>query len=121
MKTRHVIIGIAVGLVLLLAVGLLASGFLWGRSYYHHGPGMMWDDGLYGGMHSFGGGTAMILFWVLLLAAVIGGAALLIGGLTRQASRTDEGEDASLEILRQRYARGEIGREEFERMREALG
>jgi putative membrane protein len=121
MKTRQVIVGIAVGLVLLLVVGLLAGSSLWGRSYYHHGPGMMWDDGFYGGMHSFGGGAATILFWILLLAAVIGGAALLIGGLARQASRTAEGEDASLEILRQRYARGDIGREEFERMREALG
>jgi len=120
MKARNVIIGIAVALVLLLLVGLLAGGAVWGNNYYNHGPGMMWEDGFYGGMHTFGGGTLMILFWVLLLGLVVGGGALLIGGLTRQAPRPAEPEDGAVAILRQRYARGEIDREELERMREVL-
>lgn len=123
MKARHVIIGVAAGLVLLLVVGLLAGASaaqLDSRTDYHHGPGMMWGNGLYGGMHGFGGAAAMILFWILLLAAIVGGAALLIGGLARPVRGEVGLQEAPLEILKRGYARGEIDRDEFEQRREAL-
>ena len=152
MKTRHVRIGIAVGLVLLLAVGLLAGGSLWGRSYYHHGPGMMWDDGLYGGsvtpvarsaarsssacarpwareadtMMGLGMGTGlfglvlMLLFWGGLIALAL----WLVRSLFPQALRSPERaayrEANAREILDRRFARGEIDRDEYNRMRETL-
>ena len=43
-----------------LMLGLLIGGSLWGRNYYHHGPGMMWGSGFPYGMHTFGGGIGMI-------------------------------------------------------------
>jgi len=121
MKTRNVIIAVAVGLVVVLVLaGLFVGGSVWSRSDYHHGPGMMWDDGVYGGMHSLGGGAAMMLFWGLLLAALVGGGVLLFGSLTRQSRGAIEDEETPLEILKRRYARGEIDRDEYNQMKETL-
>jgi len=60
------------------------------------------------------GGVFMILFWV----AVI----LLIIWLYRQITGAQGvvQADSALEILKQRYAKGEIGKEEFERMKKDL-
>ncbi|MFV2041365.1 MAG: SHOCT domain-containing protein [Candidatus Hydrothermarchaeales archaeon] len=60
------------------------------------------------------GGVFMILFWV----AVI----LLIIWLYRQITGAQGvvQADSALEILKQRYARGEIGKEEFEKMKKDL-
>jgi hypothetical protein len=85
LKTRNVLIGALVGLAALLVMGLLIGGSLWGRNYYHHGPGMMWGSGFPYGMQTFGGGIGMILVWVAVLGLIVGGGALLVGGLTRQA------------------------------------
>ena len=51
---------------------------------------------------------AMLLFWGLVIAGIV----LVIRWLARQGGGA--GSDAALEILRQRYARGEINKEEFE-------
>ena len=67
-----------------------------------------------GGMW-FGGGF-MWLLWIVLIAAVIYAIVALVRGSSPQRN---DGNDA-LEILRQRYARGEIDEEEFERRRREL-
>jgi len=67
-----------------------------------------------GGMW-FGGGL-MWLLWIVLIAAVIYAIVAVVRGTSPQRN---DGNDA-LEILRQRYARGEIDEEEFERRRREL-
>jgi putative membrane protein len=59
-----------------------------------------------------------LLFLFLLLAGVVVVIVVLVArpGQNAGSSRSDD----ALEILRQRYARGEIDREEYERMREDL-
>ncbi len=65
-----------------------------------------------GGLGLAGGGLLMLLFWgVLVVAAVVGVRWLWDQG--RPAAGRGR-EESSLEILKRRYARGEIGREEFE-------
>ncbi len=65
----------------------------------------------------------MVLFWALVIAALILGIRWLIRADQRgrvpppSAPRPDD----PLEILRQRYARGEIDDEEYERRRKTLG
>lgn len=76
-----------------------------------------------GGMMGWGGfgfgsfwWLIMLLFWVL----VIGGVVLLVAALVRQAPASDTGGSRALEILRERYARGELTREQYEQMRRDL-
>jgi putative membrane protein len=59
--------------------------------------------------------VAGMLFWTLVVSLVVWGAARLFAG--RAAERGDE---TMLEILKKRYARGEITSAEFEQARHQL-
>jgi len=64
------------------------------------------------------GGFFMILWWVLIIVGIV----LLVKWLATSsspASRIAGGGDA-LELLKQRYARGEIEKEEFEQKKRDL-
>ncbi len=79
---------------------------------------MMWGWGGWGGYGGWGhwvGGMFMLLFW----AAVITGLVFLIRYLVRMG-RERGGEGDALEILKRRYARGEIDKQEFEAKRKDL-
>lgn len=87
----------------------------WGRGGWGMHPGMEWGYGT----HWFGG-ILMIVFWI----AVIVGIIVLIRWLILSTRPGDSGKgrsDSALEILRQRYARGEIDQEEFEQKKRDLG
>ncbi len=58
------------------------------------------------------GGLWMVLFWGIILGGVIWAVSRLAGG--RDAGRSP------LDIAKERYARGEISAEEFERIRHDL-
>jgi putative membrane protein len=79
---------------------------------------MMFDNWGYGGPGFFGMGFGMLLFWALLVVGVIVLLRWLSTGPDRRAPPA-EGTSA-LDILAQRYARGEIDREEFEQKRHDL-
>lgn len=74
------------------------------------------------GHHSFMGGgmgIIMIIFWLL----IIGALALLISGMvnvTRGTGQRGREQYEPLEILKQRYARGEIDKAEYEEKRRVL-
>ena len=70
---------------------------------------MMW------GAWGFGMMIMMLLFWALIIVAVVLGIRWLLG----QGKETRG--DPALEILRQRYARGEINKDEFEAKKKDLG
>lgn len=69
-------------------------------------------------MHGFGGyglgmgvgSIFMILFWAVIIYLLF----TLLRGNTRQSS------DSAIEILRERYAKGEISKEQFEQMKKEL-
>jgi len=69
---------------------------------------MMW------GAWGFGMMIMMILFWVLVIVAVVLGIRWLLG------QEKEARADSALEILRQRYARGEINKDEFDAKKKDL-
>ncbi|BAV33283.1 hypothetical protein SCL_0967 [Sulfuricaulis limicola] len=63
------------------------------------------------------GGIGMILFWVLIIAGIV----VLTKWLADGPRRSDTPrENSALDVLKQRYARGEINREEFEQKKRDL-
>jgi putative membrane protein len=79
-----------------------------------------WEWGMHPMAWMWGAGglimmLTMLVFWGLVIAALV----LAVRWLLTADRRP--GRDTALEILRERYARGEIGREEFEARRRDLG
>jgi putative membrane protein len=118
---RGLWLALAVLVVVLLAGPALAGGVM--------GPGMV-GPGMMGGYGagSVGGGSwglAVGLGWLSMLAfwgALIVGVVLLVrwlGGSTGAGGRG--GGESALEILKRRYAAGEITKEQYEEMRQTLG
>jgi len=68
-----------------------------------------------GGGMLFGGG--MWVFWILVIVAIIFGIKVAVGGNERNDNHAEE---SPLEILKKRYAHGEIDEEEFSRRRKDL-
>lgn len=84
----------------------------------------MYDWG-YGAMphmgFGFGGWILMILFWVFLVVAVVVVIKWLVASPRSHSDSSSElRRNRALEILRERYARGEIDNEEFEERRRRL-
>jgi len=59
------------------------------------------------------GGFGMILFWIVLVATII----ILIKTFSNSSQKGDYRSKTSLNILKERYASGEITRDEFEKMK----
>ncbi len=79
---------------------------------------MMWYWGEWGWLAA----ALMMLFMVLFWGGIIALIAWLVIRTTRSASHgsTIPGEQSPLDIARERYAKGEISRDEFERIRKDL-
>lgn len=71
------------------------------------------------GMMGGGMGIIMFLFWILIIGALVLFISAMVDGVS--GSRRDRNEASeSLNILKQRYARGEIDKVEYEKMRREL-
>ena len=111
-------IGIVIAsiLVLLVGAGLIASSG-WGRGYGWGmmGPGMM---GGWGGFPFMGP-----VFGLVFICLIIGGVVWLVQSRSREEPRPGAGRTASetpLEILKRRYASGEVTKKQFDEMRRTL-
>lgn len=95
------------GVVLIILLVILALAF-----FYFGGHGHMW--GGEGSMYLLHGGGYL---WIVLLI-VLGLAAYLI--LQNVQPRSGADGDSPLDILKKRFARGEINREQFDEMKKKL-
>ncbi len=80
---------------------------------FRHGWGM--------GMHTFTGGILMFLFWALIIVGIV----YLIKNINTGSNQENNNQyhskkDKAIEIARERYANGEISKEEFECLMEDL-
>ena len=73
----------------------------------------MWGNGHGWMMHGDGMGFGFIV-WLVILAAIIAGAVWFVRAQSRASSqKLLERRSPALEVLEERYARGEINREEY--------
>lgn len=79
--------------------------------YWYGGP---WSGGLSGGW--YGGGIVMMLPMLLVLGLLIWGGVLLMRKLSQPAQGNRAVGGTVQEILKERYAKGEISRDEFAQM-----
>ncbi|MCB2190668.1 MAG: SHOCT domain-containing protein [Deltaproteobacteria bacterium] len=108
---RHIkekMLMIAFGLMLILPSNSWAQKEAGYNDYW--GPHMMWGGGWMGGF-------SMIIFWLLVILAIYLGSKWAI----RKGNSQDivRGENA-LDVLKRRYASGEIDREQYLSMKEDL-
>jgi putative membrane protein len=75
-----------------------------------------WGMGFGAGWGMGFGGPFMILTWALVIAAII----VLVKWLADRSTGGSAGDKPPLEILRERYARGEIDRQEYEQKKREL-
>jgi putative membrane protein len=106
-KTALIIGGVAVALLIILpwVLGMVLG---W-QGYGMMGPWMM------GG---FGWMWLMPVLWILFLGLIIWAIVALVRGLSQTGDSRPA--DSALEILKRRYAQGEIDREEYEEKRKTL-
>ena len=100
----------AAAIVILLAVlspFLMMGGMMMG-------PGMM---GGWGGVVSPWPGMLVSFFWLLILAGI---GLVAVWGFRRMSSGEAGSIRQPLDILKERYARGEVTREQFEQVRKDL-
>jgi putative membrane protein len=107
---RTIVLTIAIVVLALVVLPLLWGGMMMGPGMF--GPGVM--GGWVGAGPWFGG--LGLIFWMLILA----GLGLVVAWAVRQPSRPDQRNDQPLDILKSRYARGELTREQYEQMRRDL-
>ena len=86
---------------------------------YPYGPGMMWGGGWYGMLF----GPLFMILWLVGLIAAVG---LLSRWFAPPWHGSSPPHDAPpgrtpIDILKERYARGEIDKEEFDERRAVLG
>jgi putative membrane protein len=120
--TRKLLIGFGVLLVVTLSFsvlmgGMMAPGFMTSADQAGQGPfglGMMRGHGWMWGLGMGFGGLVMLAFW----GVVVVGVMLLIrsiGGFP-----ADHGPETPLNVLKRRYAAGQLTREQYEQMRKDL-
>ena len=104
-------------LVILIIISVMGPVFM--PDHYANSPFSFWDSFACPG-YFFGGG--MFIFPVIMLVIMLAFIYLIFGRGDFRPPWQDSGRDSdnALDILRKRYARGEVSREEFEQMKRDL-
>ncbi|MFH1647513.1 MAG: SHOCT domain-containing protein [Chloroflexota bacterium] len=110
LKTALIIGGIIVAVLVILP---LIFGALWGWQGYGYG---MMGTGMMGGISTM---FIMPVLWIVVIGLIVWA---VVAAVRRpgESDSTVRSADSALEILKRRYARGEINREEYEAKKKDL-
>ncbi len=110
-KTALIIGGIVIAILIIVPLVFGAVSGWQGEGWGMMGPGMM------GG---FGWMWLMPIFFIIFWGLVIWGIVALVRGLNAPRDSDSAKADSALEILKRRYAKGEITKEEYEEKKHDL-
>lgn len=110
------IIAVVVIVAALIFIPTVMMGFMYGYRGWQMGRGMM---GYGEGMMGFGWGPS-ILIWLILIVLIVLGIYLFFSSSKAEKGSVAPPEGRAIEILNERYAKGEITREDYLRMKEEL-
>ena len=82
---------------------------------WHMGPGMMHGWGM-----GWVGGIFMIIVWVLVIVGLVFLVKWLVQNTKSDADKSRPGSPSAMDILKERYARGDIDKQEFEEKKKDL-
>lgn len=110
LKKTLIIGGIIVAVLVILSV---VPGLLWGWQGYGYG---MMGPGMMGGYSTM---FLMPILWIVVIGLIIWA---VVAAFRRpgESDITSRSADSALEILKRRYARGEIDKEEYEAKKKDL-
>ena len=111
LKTALIIGGIIIASIVILSV---VPGLLWGGQY--RGWGVMMGPGMMGG---YGTMFLMPILWIAIIGLIVW--AVATAARHGESSGSDStATPSALEVLKKRYARGEINKEEYEEKKRDL-
>ena len=116
--TGVIVIGIILVLLLIGACGFVAIPWMGGYGSGNWGMMGPWMMGGFG--FPFSGGIGVLIFGVFIIVGIALLVAWFAGRAGQSSVSTTRGE-SPLDILKVRYAKGEITREQYEEMRRDLG
>jgi putative membrane protein len=111
-KTALIIGGTVLAVFIILPIIL---GIVFRSGYDNWGWGMMGPGLMYG----YVGGWLMMIVMVAFWGLIIWGIIVLVRYLSRNGQNYSQ-DNSSLDILKRRYAQGEINKDEYEEKRKAL-
>lgn len=85
----------------------------YGHMHNGWGPMMGWGNTMFGGI-------GMLLFWGVIVVLVVLFARSFVGAAGRQSPSLPHSGSTALDILQERYAKGEINKEEYEQRKKTL-
>jgi putative membrane protein len=110
------VLGLFASLLLMISLYPWNMALAQGGRYedWHTGPGMMgnWNMGWFGGIF-------MVVFWILIVVGLVSVIKWLVQA-TGNRRRGDQSGSRAMDILKERYARGEIDKVQFEDMKRDL-
>jgi putative membrane protein len=114
LKREHKII-LVIGAMIAAALIIFTVSIMLQQDWHMNGFGMMRGSGIRGGSAMM---LMMVLFWIALIGLIVWVFTAVIQ--KSGAGRTDQSSDAPMDILKQRYARGEIDKDEYEAKKKDL-
>ncbi len=107
-------------LVVLVVILLFGGAGMMGFGGFGMGPGMMGGSGMMGG-YGYGYNPLGAILSLASWALILGGVVLLVVYFVRNTKSSTKSGESPLEILKARYARGEITKEQFDAIKRDLG